>query len=421
MRELISVAEAREIIMEAVGPLPPVRKNLSDALYCTLAEDVRSDVNLPPFDNSGMDGYAVAHADLGDIPVELKIIDDVPAGAYPKEFIRHGTCVRVMTGAPIPEGADTVIPVEGTEAAGEDVVRILRAAAPGEHVRRAGEDVRAGDVVLIKGTVVTPPVCGMLAALGVENPAVACPPVVAVITTGDELVDASEAPGPGQIRNSNGPALAAQVVSAGGVPLAPVTVRDSEQHLRAAIENALQADVIVLSGGVSVGVHDHVKLVLAEMGMKTLFWRVRQRPGKPMVFGTLDGKPVFGLPGNPVSSSICFEEYVRPCLAAMLGRKVFWPDLVPAILTDETKKRKGLYYFTRGIARFGQDGRLYVRDTGPQGSGLYSSMVRANCVIHLPEEAEDQPAGSEVSIEWAQWLPPGAFPRLKAQERSESG
>lgn len=416
MQELISVSEAREIILDAVGLLPPVRKKISEALFCTLAEDIRSEVVLPPFDNSGMDGYAVAQVDSGSIPVELKIVDDVPAGAFPKKSIVRGTCARVMTGAPIPDGADAVIPVEWTESAGEGVVRILRAASRGEHIRKAGEDVGVGDVVLLKGTVVSPPVAGMLASLGIQEPALRREPVVAVITTGDELVDVSEVPGPGQIRNSNGPALAAQVRSAGAVPLTPVTARDSREHVRTVIEEARHADVIVLSGGVSVGVHDHVKQVLTEMGMETLFWRVRQRPGKPMVFGMLEGKPVFGLPGNPVSSSICFEEYVRPCLAAMLGRAIVRPDLVPAILADETKKLKGLYYFTRGVARFGQDGRLFVKDTGPQGSGLYSSMVRANCIIHLPEDVENPAAGTEVSIEWAQWQNACVFPQYQAPD-----
>lgn len=406
MQQFISVKEARERILSTISRQASTRKKFFKALNHTLADDIHSSVTIPPFDNSAVDGYAVIKEDITSPPVDLTIIEDIPAGTFPEKEVTRGACSRIMTGAPVPMGASAVVPVEWTEKPGENIVRIKRAPEPGENVRRAGEDVTSGEIVLEKGTIVTAPVVGMLASLGITEVSVTNPPVVAVVATGNELVDPSETPGPGQIRNSNGYALYSQVKSAGGEPLPPLTARDDESSIRECLEQALDADVILLSGGVSVGEYDFVKRVLDEMGMELLFWRVRQRPGKPLAYGLLHGKPVFGLPGNPVSSGICFEEYVRPALAYMLGRKEVFPELVTAVLSEPTPKKQGLHYFSRGEAFFTDKGILMVRDTGPQGSGIYSSMVRANCIIHLPEEVEDPETGTEVKIEWARWRSP---------------
>jgi len=403
MREFIPFEDARRLVVEAVPQQPVVRVGLADALGRTLAQPVRSRDTIPPFDNSAMDGFAVRTADFADLPVVLSVLEDIPAGSVPQQEVQPGTCSRIMTGAQFPSGADAVVPVEWTEPAGEGRIRFLRAPTPGQHVRQAGRDITDGQLVFAPGQRVTPPVVGMLATLGFAAVDVRVPPHVAVISTGNELVDAAMTPGPGQIRNANGPALAAQVTSAGGVSFPPLLARDDEAHIRAVIEQALAADMLVFSGGVSVGDYDFVKQVLDAMGMELVFWKVQQRPGKPLAFGLLQGKPVFGLPGNPVSSAMCFEQYVRPALAQMLGRQEVFAPLHPARLTAPTRKMAGLHYFARGHATVDAEGSLLVRDTGPQGSHLYSSVVQANCIFHMPPEMESPAPGTQVLVEWLRW------------------
>ncbi len=403
MREFITFEEARALVLEAMPGQPAARASVAEAVGKTLAEAVRSRENIPPFDNSAMDGYAVRAADLRELPATLRVIEDLPAGSFPKRTVTPGTCARIMTGAPFPPGADAVAPVEWTERGADETVLFRRAPTPGAHVRRAGEDVRVGEEVIPAGSVVTPPVVGMMASLGVVEAAVRVPPRVAVIATGDELVPPEETPGPGQIRNSNGPALAAQARSAGGDPMPPFLARDSRASIRGVIEEALAADVLVFSGGVSVGDYDFVKEVLDDMGMELLFWKVRQRPGKPLAFGMLRGKPVFGLPGNPVSSAMCFEQYVRPALAKMLGRAEVIRPRHRAVLSAPMRKATGLHYFARGFVAADEAGRLTVRPSGGQGSHVYSAVVRANGILHLPPEMENPGPGTLVEIEWLTW------------------
>lgn len=403
MREFISFEEALTIVLEHAAPGPTEHVPLRDAQARTLAAPVVSDADIPPFANSAMDGFAVRSDDLETIPVVLEVAQDIPAGSVPREPVAPGTCARIMTGAPVPAGADAVVPVEWTEPAGDGAVRFNRDIGAGDNVRAAGEDVRRGARVLDAGEVITPPVIGMLATLGVAAVPVRRRPKVAVIATGDELVDAAETPRPGQIRNANGPALAAQVLSAGGEALPPLHAADDRTSLQRVVERALEADVLLFSGGVSVGDYDFVKEVLDAMGTRFLFWKVRQRPGKPIAFGRMAERLVFGLPGNPVSSAMCFEQYVRPALARMLGRQSVVRPRFPATLTAAMPKKAGLHYFARGVAAFGDDRRLHVRDTGPQGSNLYSSVVKANCIIHLPEPMEHPQAGTPVDVEWLGW------------------
>ena len=403
MKKFISVVEARSIILGVMAALPSERVAWADALGRTLAEPIRSRDDIPPFDNSAMDGFAVRTDDLHTLPATLTVTEDIPAGAFPEKAVAPGACARIMTGAPFPEGADAVAPVEWTEATEDGRVQFNQAPTPGQHVRAAGEDVRDGELVFEPGQVITPPTIGMLATLGYAEVEVVQRPRVAVISTGDELVDASEDLRPGKIRNSNGPALAAQVVSAGAGILAPFHARDNVASIRAVVKQALDADVLLFSGGVSVGDYDFVKQVLDEMGMELLFWKVRQRPGKPLAFGLLQGRYIFGLPGNPVSSAICFEQYVRPALAKMLGRRELLRPRHAARLDAPTPKKPGLHYFARGRAFFDDAGSLRVRDTGPQASNLYSSMVKANCLFHMPEDMENPPAGTVVHVEWLDW------------------
>ena len=402
MKTFISFHEARQIVLEHASEAGVEAVPLYEALGRTLAESAESREAIPPFDNAQMDGFAVQATDLTHAPARLRVTSDVPAGVAPEVDVRPGTCARIMTGAPIPPGADAVVPVEWTEADGTDV-RFNRSVEAGTYVRRAGEDVRPGEQVFVAGEVVTPPVIGMLAALGFSDVRVRVPPRVAVIATGDELVEAAETPGPGQIRNANGPALAAQVRTAGALPLPPDVARDTEKDTRRAIEQALEADVVVLSGGISMGERDVVQRVLRAMGAELLFWKVRQRPGKPLAFGLLGGRPVFALPGNPVSSAMGFEQYVRPALAKMLRRMSVLRPLYPATLAEPVAKKAGLHHFVRGRAAFTSDGALHVRPTGPQASNLYASVVRADCVIHLPEAMADPQPGTPVQIEWLAW------------------
>ena len=401
MRTFVSFEEARQTVLDAARPPQSEHVALGDSPGRTLAADIVSTEDIPPFDNSAMDGFAVRAADCRTAPVRLRLAGEVPAGFPMEGTVEPGACARIMTGAPIPGGTDAVVPVEQTETEGE-FVRIDQAPSDGTNVRPRGGDVRSGERVLVSGSVVTPPSVGMLATLGVVSVPVAVRPAVAVISTGDEIVRPSETPGPGQIRNSNGPALAAQVVSAGGRVALVAHAPDDRSEIRRVVESATGADVILFSGGVSMGAYDYVRTELEDMGARWQFWKVRQRPGKPLIFGTMGNALLLGLPGNPVSSAVCFEAYARPLLARLLGREVILRPLVPARLSRGLGKSSGLYYFARGVAEETADGRL-VADTGPQGSNVYSSIVRANCLIHLPEEMVDPPAGTGVQIEPLAW------------------
>ncbi len=409
MKQFISVEEARRIVLDAVQRTQPgERLPLADALGRTLAEPVTSRNTIPPFDNSAMDGFAVRTDDFDGGAATLEVIGEAVAGSVSDETVRPGTCVRIMTGAPIPAGADAVAPVEWTEAEGARV-RIGRVPEPGQHVRPAGQDARPGDELVPTGRLVTPPVIGMAATLGYPTLAVRVPPRVAIVSTGDELVAVGAALGPGQIRDSNGPALAAQGVQAGGTILGPLHARDSEADAHRVLSEALEADVVVVSGGVSMGAYDVVREVLEVLGVEWAFWKVRQRPGKPLAFGTREGVRggpggtlVFGLPGNPVSSAVCFEQYVRPALAAMLERRE--PSRrMPAVLAEDMTKQAGLHHFVRCVFEHDEGGRLVVRPTGAQGSNLYSSMLRADGLLHLPEALEHPAAGTLVEVERLPW------------------
>ena len=403
MREFISFEEARHLVVSAVPQQPQELVGLEQALGRTLAQAVHSPCDLPSFDNAAMDGFAVCAADLAHLPAHLVVVEELAAGSVPHHTVSSGTCAEIMTGAPLPDGADAVVPVEWTQSSGNGTVQINRALQPGKHVRRTAKDVRRDELLFEQGQVVTPPVVAMLAMLGVARVSVRRAPRVAITATGNELVDVAEAPRRGQVRNVNGPALAAQVRTAGGVPLPPLRVRDDVAALRAVSETALEADVLVFSGGVSVGKHDHVKEVLGALGMETLFWKVRQRPGKPLVFGMLRGKPVFGLPGNPTAAAVCFEQYVRPALAKMLGRKEALRPLYDAVLDGPVQKKPGRHYFIRGHAFSDDAGCLRVRPAGSQAVGQYRAMAQANCIVHMPEPLADPPAGTRVQFEWLPW------------------
>ncbi len=403
METFISVEKARSSILDRLSAGPIETVPLAGAGGRTLAFPAVSRDDIPPFANSAMDGYAVRTADFARAEVVLSVLEDIPAGAVPAREVTAGCCSRIMTGAPVPEGADAVAPVEWTETLADGRVRFARAPQPGANVRPAGQDVRAGEQLIAAGALVTPPAIGMLATLGYARVSVYARSRVAVIATGDELVEPGAPLTPGKIRNSSGPALRAQVEACGAEALPPLLARDNPASIRAVIDEARSADVLVFAGGVSVGDYDLVKQQLDAAGMEMVFWKVKQRPGKPLAFGMLEGKPVFGLPGNPVSSAMCFDQYVRPALLRMQGRVDLQRPRHRATLAADTPKVAGLHFFMRGVAGYDANGRLSVRDTGPQGSNLYSSVLAANCIAHLPEDWEAAPAGSQVEVEWLDW------------------
>ncbi|MGI5836760.1 MAG: gephyrin-like molybdotransferase Glp [Chloroflexota bacterium] len=383
----IAVEEALDIVLKSVSCLGDETRCILDCLGLVLAEDISADMNVPPFDNSAMDGYAVIAADTQeasrDNPVTLRVIADLPAG-YPQSLsVRRGEAVRIMTGAPMPDGADAVARIEDVER-GADTVLLFKPLAPGDDMRYAGEDVKKGDIVLTKGTVVRPSEIGMLATLGRKEARVIRAPRIAVLTTGDELVGPDEPVTPGKIRNSNLYSLSAQVAACGAVPVPLGVARDSAGELQDKIRDGIEdADILITSGGVSVGDYDMVKTVLARLG-EILFWRVRMRPGAPVVFGLLNGKPMFGLPGNPTASMVAFEQFVRPAALKMAGRTRLRRREVEATVEGTVKNRTGFRNFIRSFAEE-RDGRWFVRLAGAQGSAMLRTMIQSNALLVVPE------------------------------------
>ena len=393
----LSVDEAQARILARIAPLEPTDVGLLDALGAVLAEDAVADRDVPPFRNSAMDGYAVRGADVTQAGVSLRVVGVVGAGALPERVVGAREAMRIMTGAPMPDGADTVVRVEDTDN-GTDVVTINAATGQGVAVRQAGEDLRRGETVLARGTVLRQSEIGVLASIGRAKVRVVRRPNVAVLSTGDELVDIDEEPGPGQIRDANRYSLAAAVRATGCAAFELGIARDSADDLRHALGNAAFGDLVVTSGGVSVGDHDHVKPVVNAMGQMD-FWSIAIRPGRPLAFGELRTKrgavPIFGLPGNPVSALLTFEIFVRPALLKMAGRTKLHRPRATARLLDRIDKPTGLRTFARGIhdAAAGT-----VRSTGPQGSGILRSMSLANCLIDLPESASAAEPGDMVNV-----------------------
>ncbi len=398
MKTFVSVDDARSTVLDHASLQPDEQISYEASRGRTLAAPVVSKEPVPPFDNSAMDGYAVHARDVETPPTRLPIAFEVAAGAAPETPLPPGTCAPITTGGAVPEGADAVIRVERTERTG-DTVRFDTDATAGQNIRPAGEDMAAGQTIIDAGTVVTPSAVGVMASLGHTQVTVRCQPRVVVLATGDELVPPNAAPGPGQIRNSNGPLLA-QLLHTAGATARTEHAGDDEAALQDVLETARSADALLLTGGMSVGEDDLVRDVLETMGARWLFWKVRQRPGKPFGFGLLDDTLVFGLPGNPVAAAVCFEAYVRPALARMLGRSVVQRPLHAATLTEPLRVKAGYHYFTRGRAQPNDEGCLEVHSAGPQGAGILSSLHRANCLIHLPEDVVDPQPGDRVQIEW---------------------
>jgi molybdopterin molybdotransferase len=400
-RPVLSVEEALARILATVHVLGPERVGLLEAAGRVLAEAVAADRDIPPLTNSAMDGYAVRGADLAQVqdqnPTRLRVVGEVAAGYVPEMAVETGQAVRIMTGAPVPAGADTVVRFEDTGQEG-DWIEVLKAPPTGANVRAAGEDVHAGQVVLEPGQVLRPQEVGMLAAVGRVEVAVVRRPRVAILATGDEVVPPDQLPGPGQIRDANSYTVAAQVRQYGGRPLLLGVARDQEDLVRRGMREALAqgADFIITSGGVSVGDFDLVKQVLAAEG-EMHFWSLNMKPGRPLAFGVVGGVPLLGLPGNPVAAMISTELFGRPALLKIQGFTDWSRPTVFARLGQPIARKDGRRHYLRvGLRRTeaGYEATL----TGDQGSGILNSLVQADGLAVIPEEAEHLSAGAEVKV-----------------------
>jgi molybdopterin molybdotransferase len=397
---MLPVEGALKTVLGAVRSLGTERVPVVAALGRVIAEDVVATRDIPPWNNSSVDGYAVCAADAAsagrDRPVALTVIEEIPAGLMPNKTVTPGTAARIMTGAPLPQGADAVVMAEDTSLDGERVL-IRAAAEAGESVRVRGQDVRAGAVVIPTGRRVRPAEVGMLASLGHATVTVGRRPRVGVLATGDELIDLGQPERPDRIYNVNSYAIAAQVAEAGGVPVVMGVARDTPASLRAALARLEALDVLIVCGGVSVGKFDFVKDVLTELGMVLEFWRVAMKPGSPMAFGSVGGRPVFGLPGNPVSSMVTFEVFVRPALLRMAGATVVGRPSLVAELTEGVDKAPGKTHFVRArLWRLGT--RVCAAPTGSQDSGVLTSMVKAEGLIVLAQDTGRVEAGRSVDV-----------------------
>ncbi len=403
-RPVLSVEEAQEHILSTVDVLEPERVPLLLAAERVLAEEVAADRDIPPVTNAAMDGYAVRGADMTGDTVRLRVVGDVAAGHAPERSVGPGEAMRIMTGAPVPEGADTVVRFERTRSDG-DWVEVLKPPSPGKNVRQAGEDVRQGQVVLQPGRVLRPQEIGMLAALGHLEVSVIRRPRVAILGTGDEVVPPDQVPGPSQIRDANSYTVAAQVRRYGGLPLLLGVAHDEEALVREGVRKALdqRADFIITSGGVSVGDFDLVKQVMNAEG-EMHFWSLNMKPGRPMAFGDIgpstgSGRrvPLLGLPGNPVAAMISTALYARPALLKMQGITDWtWPT-VTARLSEPIGRKDGRRHYLRVILRETEAGHEATL-TGDQGSGILNSLVQADGLAVIPEDARHLPAGSAVEV-----------------------
>lgn len=400
------VDEVREQILRAVSPILPLEVPLAEAYGCVLPEPIIATEPMPAFESSAMDGFAVRAADVANAsigePVDLHIAGRAAIGQRPDVSVGPGEAARIATGAPIPEGADTIVPIEDVEMSIADeaagVVHILRASPPRKHLRPAGEDVRPGDLLVPAGTRLAAPELGILAAAGVAKPSVHPRPRIVILSTGDELVGPADEPGFGQVRDSNSVMLQAAIRDAGAQPFVAGIVRDDVDSLREMIlASATQADAFVTSGGVSVGDRDVVKAAFRNSGEVDLY-KVAMQPGMPQAFGMVEGKPFFGFPGNPVSTFVSFEVFLRPAILRMAGRRdLFRPEVV-ARLEETIVGPRFKTQFVRVHVRRIEGGAFVARPTGGRGSNLLATVTRANGLAVIPSGIETAPEGTKVRV-----------------------
>lgn len=400
---MLTPTEAARLILEHVTPLSAERRPLREALDLVLAEDVASPIDLPAWDNSAMDGYAARAADVRAASpgrkVTLEVIETVAAGGFPTRPLGPDQATRIFTGAPLPEGADTVVRQEDTEGAESGRVTVVTGRDAGKNVRHRGEDIRKGTVVLTAGTPLGPAQLGVLASIAHGRPLVHPPPRVAFMGSGDEIVDldrADEILAGRKVATSNSYTLFGMIRRAGGVPVDLGLARDTKESLREHLAGARDADLLVTTAGVSVGEHDVVRDVLTELGCDMKLWRVAMRPGAPLGFGLLGGKPWIGLPGNPVSTMVTFELFVRPAIRKLLGALLPFRRTVPVCVGEPITLGPKLRHFLRAVVE-PDAGTLTARLTGPQGSGILTSMARANALLIVPEDRSTVAAGETLS------------------------
>ncbi|HXV22491.1 MAG TPA: gephyrin-like molybdotransferase Glp [Desulfuromonadales bacterium] len=400
---MLSYQEAVEVVLQTVQPLPPVKMALPEALGRVLAEPAVARWDLPPADNSAMDGYAFAWNRQGE-GSELEVVGFVPAGSYLEEPVPPGRAVRIMTGAPLPAGCDTVVPVE--EVAEEAArIRIIRPPRAGQHVRRRGEELGRGEALLDTGMPLHAGEMGLLAAAGIEQVKIYPAPRVALLSTGDELVELGEVPGPGQIVNSNFHLLAARLKEEGSSVIPLGVARDNEYDLAERVGRGLQADMLISTGGVSVGDRDYVQETLRAFGFQLGFWQVSIKPGKPVLFGTVKGRPVFGLPGNPAAAAATFELFVRPALRRLAGFSGLLQPRLRATLTagiDGGEKRQRFIWGSL----LEREGRFEFTPSSRQGSGQNRSLQGVQALLPVAGGHSGLAAGAEVEIMLVR-LPPG--------------
>jgi molybdopterin molybdotransferase len=394
----LTVMDAQACILEAVKTLGVDTVGIERCLGRVLAADILANRDQPPYDVSAMDGYALRSADLAHGPAELEIVEDIRAGEMPTKTLLAGQCARIMTGAPVPQGADAVIRVEDTEALTANQTRIQCAVKPGNDIRQRAESMRQGAVVLTAGTEITPGVIGMLAMVKCSDVAVYRQPRVAILSTGDELEGLNDPFDANKIPDANSHALMAQVQSLGISPVMLGIARDDPVELRRYLQQGLQYDVLLVSGGTSVGVHDYVRPTLEALGVEMKFWRVAMKPGHPMAFGVANNAFVFGLPGNPVSSMVCFEQFVAPALRRMTGKTKLYRRTVEARLAKDVKHHPGRTEFIR-VTLHKEEGGYAAISTGAQGSGILASMAHAEGLMVVPAESHGLLADTYVTVQ----------------------
>jgi molybdopterin molybdotransferase len=396
--EHLSVTNAQQRILECVHKLDIESVGLERSTGRVLAYDVRANRDLPPYDVSAMDGYAVRSADLAKIPAMLEVIEDIKAGDLPAKTVQTGQCARIMTGAPVPQGADAVIRVEETRPSTKNLVQINAAVKPGNDVRLRGEGMRNGDVVLTAGTEITPGVTGVLATVKQSQVQVYRHPRVAILSTGNELEDIDDPVDPNKIPNSNSYALMAQLQALGIEPDLLGIARDEPAELEEYLQRGLRFDVLLVSGGTSVGVHDYVRPIIESLGVEMKFWRVAMKPGHPVAFGVTAHTRFFGLPGNPVSSMVCFEQFVAPALRRMMGHQRLFRRTIAARMTHSIKHQPGRTEFVR-VTLAKEASGYAATSTGAQGSGMLLSMAMADGLLVIPAESTGLSADSEVTVQ----------------------
>ena len=403
---MISVEEALERILREISPLDVTDVPLPQSLGLVLAQDIVAHEDIPPFANSAMDGFALLSHDSqprDGQPPRLRVTGGVAAGYVADHAVEEGTAMRIMTGAPVPPGADTVIQVELTRSDGSDSewVEILETVEPGNNIRPAGEDMRHGQTILLRGSEIGPWEIGVLATLGWAVVPVVRRPHVAIVSTGDEVVDVSEPLQPGKIRNSNGYLLEAAIQQAGAEPHRLGVALDTVESLREKFSQAIQYDLIITSGGVSVGDFDLVKNIMAEQGVIN-FWRINMRPGKPVAFGHIGSVPLLGLPGNPVSAAVTFELFARPVIRKMLGHTRLLRPQIDVVVEDGVSDRAMRRHYVRAQVQW-RDGRFVARTTGNQGSHIMTSLLNANALVIVPEgggEVHPGDTAKAIMLDW---------------------